>query len=447
MPGRAHADAPSESRTTGLGIVVAVLLVLAPAAARVVFAQDAPPVLPPDAPPVGGGGGGGFRFPWSLEELSESIWRGLVWFLEQGAGMRALQAASRLAGEVGVSWLREADSGAGQLAVATQFNLAVLEWGPVREKWAYLRALLVAGIGAVVAVTGFQVAGRAGGLTLSEGMLVLPRAALGVLAAQLSLDFVRWAFQGVNAVAAGLVGGSLRFAAEADPSQAGMVLLVVGALAFLVVVERIVMHGLLIGLAVAAPLAILGWIAPGFPIGGAVLTWWLRFFRALAIGTVAQAFFLSIGAALLAPLGQSGGVAESGLWQPAVGGAMFALALAAPLWFGGPGGSWTLAQAHRAALLATRATMVGRAAGEAAGGALSAWAGPQSGRPRWDVRTEPRGGGGGGGGSGGGAPLARRESEVIDVDARDVTVTTAPLLPRPRAGLPRPGPQLPDREV
>ena len=46
-----------------------------------------------------------------------------------------------------------------------------------------------------------------------------------------------------------------------------MVLLVVGALAFLVVVERIVMHGLLIGLAVAAPLAILGWIAPASPSG------------------------------------------------------------------------------------------------------------------------------------------------------------------------------------
>jgi hypothetical protein len=295
-------------------------------------------------------------------------------------------------------------------------------------------------------VTGFMAAGR--GVPPSVALLTLPRAAAAVLAAQLSMDALRWAFQGVNAVAGGLVGGSVRFAAGADASQAGMVLLVTGALAFLVVVERLMMHGLLIGLAVAAPVAIVGWVAPHFPIGGAVLTWWLRFFRALAIGTVAQALFLSLGAALLAPLGQAGGVADSGLWQPAIGAAMFGLALAAPLWFGGAGGSWTLAQAQRTALLAARATLVGKAAGEAAGGALSSWAGPQSGRPRWDVRTEPRSGNGRG--SGGGAPLARRESEVIDVDARDVTF--APLLPRLRAAppsgagrLPRPEtPQLPD---
>ena len=113
---------------------------------------------------------------------------------------------------------------------------------------------------------------------------------------------------------------------------------------------------------------------------------------------------------------------------------MFALALARRCG-SGAGRGWTLTQAHRAALLATRATMVGKAAGEAAGGALSTW-GP--GRPAPVGRPDGRGAGAGAEAEG--APLARRESEVIDVDARDVTVTTAPLRPA-AGGLARPAPR------
>jgi hypothetical protein len=120
---------------------------------------------------------------------------------------------------------------------------------------------------------------------------------------------------------------------------------------------------------------------------------------------------------------------------------MFGLSLAAPLWFGGAGGSWTLAQARRGLTMAARAGMVGTAAGAAAGAALSSRAGP---RPVWDARSEPRRETTGDGG-GYGAPLSRRESGVIDVDANEVTF--APLLPRPRAALPWPAPpQLPDAD-
>ena len=288
--------------------------------------------------------------------------------------MRARAGASRLAGEVGVSWLREADSGGARRRDAVQprrpgVGAGAGEVGVPPHAAGRRRR----GRGRRDRLPGRRAGGRADPLRGDAGA---PRAALGVLAAAVA-GLRPVGLQGVNAVAAGLVGApALRRGGRPVPGR----------------------HG--------AP----GGGRPGLPGRGGAdrharpldrpgrgRPWpsWAGSPRASPSGAPSWRGGCASSAPWPSgrwprpsscpsarrswrPWGSPAGWRRARLWQPAVGGAMFALGLAGAAVVRGPGGAGRSPRRTGRPCWPPAPRWWAGAAGEAAGGALSTWAGPQA---------------------------------------------------------------------
>ena len=223
-------------------------------------------------------------------------------------------------------------SGANDLLTALNLELT-LDNPTVRHANAAARGLFNALVGAGVVAAGFAVLLRFGGVVASEVGELLPRIALGALLVNASLDVVRGGATVSNGVAAYLAGGEAgafgqRALAQLPADEAGATLLVVGVMAALLLLQRLMMHGVLDLLAMTAPLAFAAWVIPMWS------RWfwrWASLLVALLVGGVLQALLLAAGAGMLA-WAASGGWGTDGtrLLSGAVAAAVLLLAVVAP---------------------------------------------------------------------------------------------------------------------
>jgi hypothetical protein len=304
------------------------VLVAGPALAQ----EDPPPDAPPAAPswPAVDLGGLG-------QAVAGAIFAQAGDWLEQwlkGKGLLVLLEVFLSA----LGWLGQRlfggmhASGATDLLTALNLELT-LDNPTVRHANEAARGLFNAVVGAGVVAAGFAVLLRFGGVVASEVGELLPRIALGALLVNASLDVVRGGATVSNGVAAYLAGAEAgafgqRALAQLPADEAGATLLVVGVMAALLLLQRLMMHAVLDLLAMTAPLAFAAWVIPMWS------RWfwrWASLLVALLVGGVLQALLLAAGAGMLA-WAASGGWGTDGtrLLSGAVAAAVLLLAVVAP---------------------------------------------------------------------------------------------------------------------
>jgi hypothetical protein len=302
-------------------------------AAAPVLAQDTPPEAPPPAPAP---------FPVDLAALGRATATAIfdragTWVEEwlKGKGLLVLLQAFLS----GVGWLGQRLLGGlvdahGATGLLTRLDLDLTLGNPtVLDVWRAARGLFDVVVGAGAVALGFLVLLRFGGVVAAEVAELLPRAALGLLLVNGSLDLLRFLGTVANDAAAYLVGGRAddfgRVALEQlPPSEAGATLLVVAVMAGLLFVQRLLMHGVLALLAMTAPLAFAAWVVPLW----ARWFWrWASLLGSLLVGAVLQAMLLAAGTGMLT-WAVTGGWGTDGtrLVSGAVAAAVLLLAVLAP---------------------------------------------------------------------------------------------------------------------
>jgi hypothetical protein len=315
-----------------LAVAVWLLLVLA-AAPTVVRAQEAPPDDPPApvgwAPPDLGALG---------RETAGAIFAQAGTWIEEwlkGKGLLVLlQAFLSAVGWIGQRLLGGLVDADGATGLLTRLDLDLTLGNPtVRDVWHAARGLFNVIVGAGAVAVGFLVLLRFGGVVAAEVGELLPRAALGFLLVNGSLDLLRFLGTVANDGAAYLVGGRAddfgRMALEQlPPSEAGATLLVVAVMAGLLFIQRLLMHGVLDLLAMTAPLAFAAWVVP---MWSGWFWRWASLLGSLLVGAVLQAMLLAAGTGMLT-WAVTGGWGTDGtrLLSGAVAAAVLLLAVLAP---------------------------------------------------------------------------------------------------------------------
>jgi hypothetical protein len=285
-----------------LAPAAALWLLLFAAAPVVVHAQDAPPLVPADQSQEHSPGPT-LDLGDLARQVGAQVWAGFdLWLGESGAA-KALRFGLKLLGLLGQKLLGGLTGAEARVDVLTRLDAdATLGDPTVRAVWSNARLAFDALVGAGVVVAGFAVLVRLGGVNAAEVGQLLPRALLGTVLVNASLEGLRYLVDASNALGAFLVGGGARdFGRTAleqlPPEEAGGLLLLVGVMALLLFVQRFVMHAVLAVLAMSAPLALAAWVIPMWA------QWFWRWFSVLLGLLVAAAFqvmLLAAGSGMLA---------------------------------------------------------------------------------------------------------------------------------------------------
>nr|AQQ74582.1 hypothetical protein [uncultured bacterium] len=174
----------------------------------------------------------------------------------------------------------------------------------VRSLWDFSRALVNAGLAVILMWGGFNVMVKEQTRSpYHEVMELLPRVILAALAANLTLEFVRFLIDANNAFSAAVGDVSLPGYDEATPNQEGIALiftaLAYGIVAILLVFQMLMRLALIDMLIVLAPIATLLWVLPqtqGFA------RWWVDLLPITVFQQAIQMMVLKLGSALMLEL-------------------------------------------------------------------------------------------------------------------------------------------------
>jgi hypothetical protein len=174
----------------------------------------------------------------------------------------------------------------------------------VRSLWDFSRALTNAGLAVILMWGGFNVMVKEQTRSPYHDMMeLLPRVILAALAANLTLEFVRFLIDANNAFAAAVGQVSLPGYDEATPTQEGIALiftaLAYGIVAILLVFQMLMRLALIDMLIVLAPIATLLWVLPqtqGFA------RWWMDLLPITVFQQAIQMMVLRLGSALMLEL-------------------------------------------------------------------------------------------------------------------------------------------------
>jgi hypothetical protein len=174
----------------------------------------------------------------------------------------------------------------------------------VRSLWDFSRALVNAGLALILMWGGFNVMVKEQTRSpYHEVMELLPRVILAALAANLTLEFVRFLIDANNALSSAVGQVSLPGYDEATPAQEGIALtftaLAYGIVAILLVFQMLMRLALIDMLIVLAPIATLLWVLPqtqGFA------RWWADLLPITVFQQAIQMMVLKLGSALMLEL-------------------------------------------------------------------------------------------------------------------------------------------------
>jgi hypothetical protein len=389
------------------------LLAAAPAVAR---AQDAPPLVPADqsqehspAPTLDLGD--------LARQVGAQVWAGFDLWLGQSAPAKVLRFGLHLLGLLGQRVLGGLTSAQAQTNVLTRLDAdATLGDPTVGAVWHNARLVFDGLVGVGLVVAGFAVLLRFGGVNAAEVGQLLPRVLLGAALVNTSLDALRFLVEAANGVNAFLVGSGARdfnrsAVEQLPPDEAGGLLLVVGAMALLLFVQRFLMHAVLVVLAMSSPLALACWVIPMWA------AWFWRWFTILVGLLVAAAFqvmLLAAGSGMLARfLAHTDDLDSRRLVAGGVAVGVLSLACAPGLVGFGLAGGTTLGLARRGVALAanwkmaTKERPAGTGATTPPAGGLAPPGPGQGAAPVAGVSV----GGAGAGGAGGLAPAGQQGSQ------------------------------------
>jgi len=174
----------------------------------------------------------------------------------------------------------------------------------VRSLWELSRGVANAGLAVIVMWGGFNVILRQHLRNPYDGVMeLLPRAALGALALNLTLEFARLAIDANNALTATVGQSALPGYAQAGAGQEGIALVLVAlayAVAALLLVFQMLMRlALLDLLIVLAPVMVLCWVLPQTQ-GWA--RWWAQLFPVTVFQQAVQMVVLRLGSVLTVEL-------------------------------------------------------------------------------------------------------------------------------------------------
>jgi hypothetical protein len=174
----------------------------------------------------------------------------------------------------------------------------------VRSLWDFSRAIVNVGLAVILMWGGFNVMVKeATRSPYHEVMELLPRVILAALAANLTLEFVRFLIDANNAFSAAVGQVTLPGYDEATPSQEGIALiftaLAYGIVVILLVFQMLMRLALIDMLIVLAPIAALLWVLPqtqGFA------RWWADILPMTVFQQAVQMMVLRLGSALMLEL-------------------------------------------------------------------------------------------------------------------------------------------------
>lgn len=156
-------------------------------------------------------------------------------------------------------------------------------------------------VGSGVVFLGFTTLLSFGGQAGKELGIVLPRLVIGVVAVNTSADLLRWVARIGKAIGQFLAGGSDDMGQviqqQLSPEQAGGTLVILAAVMGLVVIQRVLLHGLFAVVAMTANLALACMVVPQWS------SWfhrWLVLLGGLIVGAYLQTMLLHAGASMLA---------------------------------------------------------------------------------------------------------------------------------------------------
>jgi hypothetical protein len=191
-------------------------------------------------------------------------------------------------------------------------------------------------VGTGLVFLGFNVLWQFGGEAGRELGMLFPRLVIALFAVNQAADLLRWVSAAAREAGHFLAGGNQSLAGvfrdNLSPEEAGGTLVLLVGITALLVIQRIMMHGLLAVLAMSACLAFAAGVIPAWQ------QWfwrWATLLTGLVVGAYVQTLLMHAGASMLsraiADSSDGSRAATAGLW----GMATIATAISAPALVGG----------------------------------------------------------------------------------------------------------------
>lgn len=192
-------------------------------------------------------------------------------------------------------------SRAGGYDIMTQLSPAgTIDDPTVQQIVGRTRDVFNAIVGAGIVAVGFLCLFNFGGVQGKEIGLLVPRLFIGTVLVNNSMTILRWLAEGANQIGVYLGGGAGDISGtinqQLSAEQSGATLVILAGIMGLLVLQRVIEHGILTALAITANLALAAWV---IPLWSKWFGRWATLLGGLVLGATFQTLLMSAGSSML----------------------------------------------------------------------------------------------------------------------------------------------------